>query len=179
MVVSQIDPKKWALDPETGEYRRITFSSKSGVLVNKASYHERSTKRLVVIRSVYGLLKGFALAAAALVVCIVLTQSAVAHNYHGSHFLLIMLGLLGCLLSVGGLFYAALFLLTSFIQLQSAELELGPPPDPQPGREEVEQQKAYGDANAASVQDIHQILGGSARSTPIARPAPPGPLYDE
>jgi len=47
----QIDPKKWSLDPDTGEYYPVTFIGKDGTLVRTITYEERRVAYLKGERS--------------------------------------------------------------------------------------------------------------------------------
>ena len=41
------DPKKWTYDPETGEYHRITFTNKDGIVYDTSTYADRRLKYLL------------------------------------------------------------------------------------------------------------------------------------
>lgn len=48
-----IDPKKWRLDPETGEYNLITFKATDGILTDASTYRERLGRRLQAQKDMY------------------------------------------------------------------------------------------------------------------------------
>jgi len=183
----RINPKKWFYDQETGEYYRITSTDRDGLLVDQSPYSKRYTfflrkkselkrARLMIIAT-YVVAPVFAYLMMDKAHIISITKAPQLElAWYGW---LLLFGVIA--LMAGGLFISGFFVWLGgeLWYLNAKERDLGPPPIPPRGLEDVERQKAYGDANAAGVADIHAALSGNAPATAGARAAPTGPIYDE
>ena len=167
---SQIDPKKWALNHETGEYWRITYSHPEGNLYDDAGYAQRLGRRLVVYQEMRGLV-------IATVVCLLLMVACGFWIHLGARgpcglFYCDMkrdgndlAAVVGTFVYFGGGFIGIGSLigwLLSWWKLGKPEFELGPPPVPQPGREQVEQQKVHGDGRLMTREEMDWALRGDS-----------------
>lgn len=167
---SQIDPKKWVLNHATGEYWRVTYSHSEGVLYDDAGYLQRLGRRLVVYQD----MRQKVIAA---VVCLVAIVGAAVWIHTGARgpcglFYCDMkrddnigVVLLGTLVYCGGGSIgigSTIGWLMSWWQLGKPEYELGPPPVPPPGREEVEQQQVHGAGRFMTREEMNQAAAGEA-----------------
>lgn len=173
---SKIDPNKWDFDPDTGEYYRVVFNDKQGGLVEKIPYSNRRVAWLKAIQRHRGMapmaiIVGSISAALGL---FALTSSATPEH-----------GMTSATLGIGffvSLIFAAVAIgnwALSASAVAKAKENVGPPPVPPPGREQVEEQMAYGNAGPASIQDIHDALSGNAPTPAAGRSAPRGPIYED
>jgi hypothetical protein len=174
----KIDPKKWFLDRETGEYHRLRFTDKEGVATDSENFGKRYAVYLtykIHLRNRRRLLLALYAATTALVYF-------TAHAWkttEGLSLTLLVFAPLTCVVS--GVFVVVVFIWLGLelSLLNARERDVGPRPIAPRGREEVEEQKAYGDAGAANIGDIHAALSGNAPADSRRRAAPTGPIYDE
>lgn len=173
--MANYDRTKWHFDAATGEYYRITGSHRGHIVYDSTPYlsrvledQKRAKRRNLAQYGLFFSVAGiFGFAALAY-------YSAHNRDMYGRT-------------DFGGVIFFGGCVLASVIMLfcSSAELftsrddDIGPPPVPPPGREQVEQQMAHGNAGPATIQDIHDALSSNAPATPHRAPAPRGPIYED
>ncbi len=170
LTAAQKQALKWHFDEETGEYHRVLNRRGGKVLYQAETDAQRSLEReqRAFRRKVSGWT--FVLGAALTPLFFWLAKINSASSAVWVLGFLCGAAGLGCFGSLGS-------------WLGAAEMELGDTVGPAPvrprGKEEVEKQKAYGDAGAASVDDIHAALSGTIPAISHPQATPSGPIYDE
>jgi hypothetical protein len=151
----RVDPDVWSFDYDTGEFHRITFTCAEGRLISTETYHQRGTKRLLLIQEIQGFAKTFWVSAVVFVVsCVIVYMSG--RDING----FLALAIFALPLSFLGVVFCGLLWLCLDRKLNSAEYALGPAPIPPPGLEEVERQKIYGVGGFASRDEIDRAARG-------------------
>jgi hypothetical protein len=153
----EVDPNKWSLNQQTGEYHKVTFTSKDGRrLIEPKTYQDRSAEQLRLLEEAAGYMR-----------------SSVIYFVIGGG-LLLYFGPNGFNLWFVGLF-AVIGLSRVAIavdcRLKAARIELGPEPvdmrrNDSRDMEDFKNQKAYGAARTATPQEVHDAL--SKKSGPAA-----------
>jgi hypothetical protein len=162
------DPKKWHFNDETGEYHRITFRNGDDILYSTETYQQRSTNELKVLRDHRQLANLFWISWVLTVIFYIgFEQSS---SYYAS--------LWGFFLAISALFAILFSLVLPFsrIYVFLKSRNVGPRPIEPPGRQEVEDQNAYGNAGIAGLQDIHNALKGVGAKP---RQTAQRPLFDD
>jgi hypothetical protein len=146
-----IDPKKWHLDAETGEYLRIKYHGGSRVLVDTTPYGER-WKESVLAGQELAKLAGvtFGLFAGGVVLW------AIAENTRKPDCILPGSFAIICFLSTIGPFFQLLAGL-----VKEGCRDLGPEPVSQsPRRAQAEQQQVHGTGRFMNREEIHRAASG-------------------
>jgi hypothetical protein len=149
------DPK-WVLNSETGEYHRKVYNTTQGYLYDKRTYHEIWTERLQLLYAMTIKKRIIAVAGLATLATILITSGTDSHTRDLTdgqvvRFLITATGFCTVVLS-------AIVWLGHNLTLNTAKFELPPPPIQFSGREEVEDQQAYGNAGLATAAQVHQAL---------------------
>jgi hypothetical protein len=152
---SQIDTKKWHLNATTGEYHRIQRQHAGGIITDAWTYGQRAfyyheQRRDLSIR--------LAVMAAVMIGLFFLhlyceSQSGALSTIF--EFLFPYL-LIFCVVA------AIIISIYLFYVLLTKESSIGPPPIPQPGREQVEQQKVHGDGRLMTREEMDWALRGES-----------------
>ncbi len=170
-----IDPEKWAYDPNTGEYHKYVYKNTEGNLIDTRTYQEIGTARLRLLRDMSQTKSGVvtcSIISLVFDVAVVMMSPSMTATY--------IISIIVAVVTPFCAVIAAVIWLNKFSELRSERMELPPPPPPPQGVEDVEEQKAYGDAQAAGIDDIHKALGGGGQQTlPGAAQPATGPRFDE
>jgi hypothetical protein len=157
---SPVDPRKWYLDENTGEYLRITYDGGSRIIVDPTPYGER-WKRRVLAEQLHLRLAGitFGFFAGGLVLW------AIAANTQNPNYIIPGLVAIFCFLTTLGLICALLVGLVT-----EGFSDLGPEPVPQrPRREQAEQQQVHGAGRFMNRDEIHRAASGGTAFPTEAR----------
>lgn len=163
----RINPKVWTYVKATGEYHRITSARDGEFLYNNDNHSKRFIKWMERAQraennAIFWLCFGF----------VILCAGKYAEfNNNMTFYYASMIDFFGIFVMWIGAWVWA-----------SAERGrwdmVGPRPIQTGGVDDVERQKAFGDARAADVADIHRALGGGAGSAANVT-APRGPIFEE
>lgn len=174
-----IDPKEWSVDPNTGEYHRVTYSAAEGRLIDTRSYHEIASERLRLLRTLNEEKRLSAVCGVASLV--LLFFAIIAAN--SDLFVWPLILTIGSMIFCFSLILVAAHWLGDITNFYSAQYRLPPPPLPAPGLDDVERQMAYGDAGPAGIEDIHKALSGRRpdprSTTPRRIQSLPRPQFEE
>ena len=147
----EVDPNKWHLDQETGEYKRILYESSDGsLLLDKSSYSDRKTKALLNARDANKCRTYFLVCWPLL--CVLFIFYRLGFDPAGFVAIFVAIGTAGC--GIGWMFGAV-------VMNEIVQSKLGPAPVPPPGREEVERQKVHGEGRFATDEEIDAAARGA------------------
>lgn len=158
---TEIDPRKWSFDPETGEYHQVTLTHNEGSLLDGRTYHKRLTDRLIVISQMKRD-RNFAIASA----IIFAISFYVFRSLYGSSgtpgaslLSTAIAALSGC-----GTIALGVSWLRKYISLRTKELDAGPPPVTPQSPEDALNVNDPNDARQPSLTEIEHRLHARARS---------------
>jgi hypothetical protein len=149
----RIDPKKWHLNPDTGEYHRITGWHKGQVFVDQRTYAQRLTddyaearhrRQIYISLVILGLMSWF------------------GYKTFGRQDWVGILSIFALIL--GPFLFVATFIAALINFIRSFNNTVGPPPVPLPGREQVENQKVHGEGRVMTREEMDRALRGGAMS---------------
>ena len=160
------DPKKWTHDPETGEYHRITFTNKEGIIYDSRTYDDR---RLIYLRELEKLRETGRMFLIGLIGTPIFGYMTY-YIWDGrcrlceEHWFLDIFGKPGtamvtlwCALM---LVFGSILLIIQWLTLPFKKAKVGPPPIPPRGREDVETQKVHGEGRFATPEEIDRAARG-------------------
>ena len=160
------DPKKWTSDPETGEYHRITFTNKDGSSTIRSTYADRRLKYLLELDELKKTriqLVGYAIAALILgylARAIWNGECRFCNAYSPLDSFLLMATGIGAVSCAVGVAVGFIIWITKEVARPLKKAEVGLPPIPPRGLEDVENQKVHGEGRFATPEEIDRAARG-------------------